>query len=147
MGDCLKNFKLTAGMRSYVIQQIQQMDLSEARRLDIKPWSTQRGLSSNNLAQVWYSQIGDLTGYDSKTAHQLCKIDFGLSIILQKVDYGETVAFILDSTNFYNQDREHQVKIIGGLQITSKMTTKEMTKYLNDVKHFYGNCGLELDSE
>jgi len=71
---------MTAGMRSYVLQQIQQMDLSEPVRVDIKPWGSKRGLSSNNLAQVWYSQIGDLTGYDAKTTHQLCKIDFGLPI-------------------------------------------------------------------
>ena len=78
----MKGFKLTQGMRSYLIQKIQQMDLSEALRVDIKLWGSKRGLSSNNLAQVWYSQIGDLTGYDAKTSHQLCKIDFGLPIIL-----------------------------------------------------------------
>ena len=142
----MKGFKLTQGMRSYLIQKIQQMDLSEALRVDIKPWGSKRGLSSNNLAQVWYSQIGDLTGYDSKTAHQLCKIDFGLPIILQQGSYGETIAFILDSTGFYKQDREHQVRIVAGLRITSEFSTKEMTQYLNDVKHFYGNCGLELSN-
>ena len=140
----LNKFKLTAGMRSYVIKQIQEMDLSQPKRISITDWSGKRGLTSNGLAQVWYSQIGDLIGYDAKTTHQLCKIDFGLPIILQQDDYGETIDFILQATNFYKQDREHQVKIVSGLQITSKMTTKEMSRYLNDVQHFYGNCGLEL---
>jgi len=138
--------KLTAGFRSLFIKQIQEMDLTQPQRVEIKPWSGKRGLSSNSIAQVWYAQIGDLIGYDAKTTHQLCKIDFGLPIILQQGDYGQTIDYILQATNFYKQDREHQVKIAAGLNITSKMTTKEMSKYLNDVQHFYGNCGLELNN-
>ncbi len=140
----MKPFKLTAGFRSLFIKQIQEMDLTTPKRISISEWSGKRGLSSNGMVQIWYAQIGDLTGYDAKSSHQLCKIDFGLPIILQQDGYGQTIDFILQSTNFYNQDREHQIKIVSGLQITSKFSVKEMSQYLNDIQHFYGNCGLEL---
>lgn len=143
----MKGFKLTPGMRSYLIQQIQQMDLSEPKRVDIKDWSGKRSLSSNGLQHVWYNQIADFCCTDFKTAKAESKIDHGLPIILSDPTHGAVIDWKLKAMDFYSRSREAQVKIICTESVTSLFNTKQANQYMNSLQVFWGSCGLNLSNE
>lgn len=143
----MKNFKLTAGFRSYLIQTIQEMDLSEPMRVNIEKWKGKRGLSSNALSHVWYKQISDFICDDIKSVKAQCKIDHGLPIALQNSETFPALPYILEKTNFWNMPREKQLILISGINITSLFNTKEMSEYLNSAQVFWGSAGLLLESE
>ena len=143
----MKNFKLTPGFRSYLIQEIEKMDLSTPKRVTIEDWKGKRGLSSNSLSHVWYGLIAEFICNDSITVKGECKIDHGLPIALNNQESFPALAYILDKTGFWNMDREQQVVMISGISITSKFNTKEMSDYLNSIQVFWGSAGLNLESE
>ncbi len=144
----MKNFRLTAGFRSHVIQQIQEMDLTEPKRLDIVPWKGKRGLSSNALSWVWYKIIGDEIGMTTEETHQNCKIQFGLPILFKSgSDYAHSVSLLLDGVSFWSLSIVNQWRAIAPIAVTSKFNTKEMSQYLEDIQTFYGIQGITLESE
>jgi len=143
----VKNFKLTNGFRSYLVQQIKQMDLTAPKRVNIEDWKGKRGLSANALSHVWYGQIAEFISNDAITVKAECKIDHGLPIALNNEDSFPALAYILDKTNFWNMTREQQVILINGINITSKFNTKEMSDYMNSLQVFWGGAGLNLESE
>lgn len=143
----MKNFKLTNGFRSYLIQHIQELDLSQPKRINIEDWKSKRGLSSNALSHVWYKYIADFIADDIKSVKAQCKIDHGLPIALNNQETFPALAYILDKTNFWNIPREKQIILISGISITSLFNTKEMSDYLNSMQVFWGSAGLQLTNE
>lgn len=143
----IKNFKLTPGYRSWLKSQIDEMDLTTPKRVNIVDWSEKRGLSANNLSHVWYKQIADHSALTEPEAKSYCKMEFGISIILERGDddYKDTLAYILDSVNFNHQSFENKVKLMSGIAITSKFTTKEMSQYMDSIQRFYGMQGINLE--
>ncbi len=142
----IKNFKLTHGFRSYLIQQINEMDLSEAKRVDIVPWGSKRGLPANALSHVFYDVIAKATGMNE--VHSDCKIRFGLPILFaRRDDYAFDVAEMLDAMDFWGMSLENQLRKIKPIAVTSKFKTKEMAQYIEDMQIFYGQQGIILESE
>ncbi len=144
----IKNKKLTHGTRSYYIEQIQKMDLSEPMRLDVVPWKGKRGLPANALSWVWYKIIGDFNGMTAEEVHADCKIRFGIPILMRSgSDYAYTIAELLEESGFYNKTLEKQWRIIETIAVSSKFTTKEMNQYLESIQLFYGREGIVLENE
>lgn len=143
----LKNFKLTHGTRAYVIDCIKSMDLTDPVRLDCGKWKGKRGLGANALSWVWYKQIGDEIGMTTDEVHADCKIRFGLPILFESgSDYAYTVARLLDGVNFYSMTIKEQWNEMEAIVVTSKFTTKQMSRYLEDIQRFYGIQGINLES-
>ncbi len=143
----MRDFKLTPGFKAYLIQMIQEMDLTTPKRVKIEDWKGKRGLSSNALSHVWYANIANFICNDTITAKAECKIDHGLPIALNNQESFPALSYILDNTNFWNMPRDKQCILISGLSITSKFNTKEMSDYLNSIQVFWGSAGLNLESE
>lgn len=142
----LNKFKLTAGMRSHVIRQIQEMDLTIPKRIVITDWDGQRGLSANAISHVWYPLIGDHDGFITHDAHQLCKLNFGIPILLANEKWHEAIQDMLERTNIYMLEHKEIVNIMTLTNVTSVFTTKEMSRYLRDMQYFYGLLGLDLNN-
>lgn len=143
----LKNFKLTNGFRSYLIKQIQEMDLGQPMRVNIVRWREKRGNSSNSLSHVWYAIIAEFIGDDARSVKAQCKIDFGIPIALQNEKMFPCLGYILDKTGFWRMTRGQQILLISGQKMTSLFDTAEMSKYLNDMQMFWGSVGIDLVSE
>ncbi|MAF36561.1 hypothetical protein CL622_05595 [archaeon] len=144
----MKNFKLTHGTRSYLIQEIESMDLTEPRRVDIDEYRSKRGLSANALSWVWYNTIGTELGMTNDEVHADSKIQFGLPILFRsKSDYAYSVSRLLDGVKFYQLSSENQRRAINPIAVTSKFNTKEMSEYLESIQRFYGIQGINLESE
>lgn len=143
----LKNFKLTHGTRAWAIEQIQQMDLTQPKRLDLSDWRGKRGLSANALSWVFYKHIGDEIGMTTDEVHADCKIRFGIPILMQSgSDYAYTIAELLDESGFYTKPLEKQWAIIETIAVSSKFTTKQMSEYIESIQYFYGLQGIVLES-
>ena len=143
----MKNFKLTNGFRSYLIKQIQEMDLTEPKRVDIVDWKGKRGLSANALSWIWYDIIGNEFGMLTDEVHSDCKIRFGLPILFARKDEAAyDLADDLDSIGFWNMDLQMQWRRIKNKEVTRTFNTKEMSDYLESIQIFYGAQGLALES-
>ena len=126
---------------------IQEMDLSQPKRVSIDDWKEKRGLSSNALSHIWYKQIADFVSDDTASIKAQCKIDHGLPIALNNTKSFPALGYILDKTDFWNMSREQQIILISSQKMTSLFNTKEMSDYLNSMQVFWGSAGLSLVSE
>ena len=143
----MKNFKLTNGSRSYLIQQIRELDLTEPLKFSLSSWSDKRGLSSNALSHVWYQQIADFICDDAKSVKAQCKIDFGIGMALKNKESFPALEYILDKTNFWQMAREKQCILISGIEMTRKFSKSEMSNYMSQMQVFWGSAGLNLSNE
>lgn len=141
--------KLTNTTRSYHVQQIQQMDLSTPKRIEYdKDWNEKRGLSANALFHVFCQQVADFTGMLPLEVKAECKLDFGISILL---DGGGNYAYLLNkglaASGFWQLTREEQLKAIVDIPITSVMDTAQMSKLIELMQMSYGSQGIILESK
>ena len=84
------DLKLTASNRAFINQELDKLDLSQAKRIVISDWKSNRSISANNQQHLWYGQIskhkGDVTALDVKN---MCKDMLGLPILLTSVKHGD----------------------------------------------------------
>lgn len=141
----MKNFKLTAGYRSWLIKKIESMDLSTPKRVNIDDWKEKRSLDANAQYYVWLPTISEFECIDIKTKRNELKLDFGLPIILADEQIGQRFGESLQRCGFFNWQREEQVGHMEFLQVTSLMNTKQHNQMRDNVKHFYNVAGLPID--
>ena len=123
-------------------------DLSKTNkryRVSIKEWSDKRKLPANAVQHVWYKQIADKLGHDAREAGNMCKLDFGVPIILSDDKLGSKLGFILNKIGFHQMTREQQIGVMDFIQITSIMSTSQHKQYREDIQVYYNNNGLNLE--
>jgi len=141
----VKNFKLTAGMRSHVIQQIQQMDLSQAQRLDIVPWVSKRSIPANKAYQAWIPAISDVLGLTIPEATCYIKLNFGHPILFSNERIGQVMWHGLNATGFFQLSYQDKMLEMLELPVTRLFDTKMHNRLRDDLQHHFGAMGLNLD--
>jgi len=141
----MKQSKLTAGTRSWFIQQIQEMDLTKPVRIKFTEWGKTRTLSMNAQQHLFYAQIskwcGDRSALDVKND---CKDKFGIPILLNNADYGHKLEFLLDRLNYYKYQQEGKMKLIQCLAITSEFNTTESKEYCDNMIYYFNDIGCPI---
>jgi len=141
----VKNFKLTHGLRSWLIQQINDMDLTKPRRVNIEEWKGKRSITMNAQQHLFYAQIakfcGDRSALDVKND---CKDKFGIPILLNNADYGHKLEFLLDRLNYYKYQQEGKMKLIQCLAITSEFNTAESKEYCDNMIYYFNDIGCPI---
>jgi len=141
----VKNFKLTTGTRSELIQKIKDMDLTNPMRTVFSKWSNKRSITMNAQQHLFYGQIakfyGDRTALDVKNE---CKDKFGLPILHNSAIYGDKIEFLLDRLNYYKYQQEGKMKLIQCLAVTSEFNTSESKEYSDNMIYYFNDIGCPI---
>jgi len=141
----LKDLKLTASNREFINQELDKLDLSQAKRIVISDWKPNRSISANNQQHLWYGQIakhkGDVSALDVKN---MCKDMLGLPILLTSVKHGDKIEFLLHKLDYYKHSYESRMKLIQCLEVTSSFNTKESKEYMENMIFYWNESGVPI---
>ena len=112
--------------------------------ISIKKHSKSRSLDANAQQWVWYAEIGKFHGVETKIAAKMCKVDFGLAILLGDTEYGKKINFVLSKVGFWEMNREQQMNAMDLFQVTSLFNTKQHNLYRDQIQNYWGRQGLNL---
>lgn len=139
------DLKLTASNRAFINQELDKLDLSQAKRIVISDWKPNRSISANNQQHLWYGQIakhkGDVSALDIKN---FCKAIMGLPILHTSVKHGDKIEFLLSKLDYYKHSYESQMKLIQCLEVTSLFTTSESKQYMEDMIFYWNDNGVPI---
>ena len=114
-------------------------------RITLTKWTKKRSISMNSQQHLFYSQIanaqGDKSALDVKN---MCKLMFGLPIILNSESHTDKMEFLLHKLEFYQHSYESQIKLIQCLSITSLFNTAESKQYCEHMITYYNELGIPI---
>lgn len=92
-----------------------------------------RTLPQNSLKSIWYGEIakrrGDVT---AKEVERECKLTYGIPILRRQEMHNWVYEKSLDLLDY-----ERKLKIMDSFSVTSIMSVKELTEYMNEMKQQY----------
>jgi hypothetical protein len=132
------------------LQYINEQMISEFKRvgdvdLTIKKHSNKRTLDANAQQWVWFAKIGKFYGVETKVAAKMCKLDFGLAILLGDPNFGPKISYVLGKVGFWDMNREQQLNAIDLFQVTSLFNTKQHNLYRDQIQNYWGRNGVSLN--
>ena len=84
-------------------------------RLSVVEWR-KRSLSANGQQHVWYNTLNKHFGYfadeNNNPAKEMCKVMFGIPIILNNPIYGQQISETLDRVDYYNMSFSDQCNLV-----------------------------------
>lgn len=124
------------------------MNLDEPKRLQISEWREKRGLSSNGLQHLWYGALNKHFGYaqdkQQNPAKEMCKVMFGVPIILNSANYGRLISNNFDSIGYWNKSFDEQCQIVRIIAITSLFNTAESKEYMDQIVFYFADKGVTI---
>jgi len=139
------DLKYTSGNGNFIKQELLKLDQSKSYRLVITEWKKKRGISANNQQHLWYGQIakhyGDRSALDVKN---FCKAEIGLPLLLNSVEHGDKMEFLLDKLDYYRHGHESKMKLIQCLEVTSLFNTAESKIYMENMIFYWGDLGVNI---
>ena len=140
-----KDLKLTASNRAFINQELDKLDLSQAKRIVISDWKKKRGLSANGLQHLWYAEISkgkdDTSALDIKN---MCKDMFGLPILLTSLKHGDKIEFLLHKLDYYRHSYKSKMMLIQCLEVTSLFNTRESKEYMEHMIYYWNENGVPI---
>lgn len=112
----------------------------------VKPYVKDRSLDQNYVSHGWYKLISETEReYSPETVKCICKLDYGLPILrADDPEVNELCARVIDAIPL----REHQIRAMRLIDVTSLMTTAQMSQYMGDMQHAYaGRVDLRFQDE
>lgn len=101
-----------------------------------------RSRGQNETSHVWYQQIADeLREDDARGVKRFCKLHFGVPIL--RADDAE-FRDSYDGTIKHTLNYEQKLIAMDMLPVTSIMTTKQLTRYMEDMQDHYRKFGVDL---
>jgi hypothetical protein len=103
-----------------------------------------RSLSANALQAAWYREIADHTGDSELEVRKFVKREIGLPIRRHSPE-AEALNYVLHKINYDGMSIAQKDKVLSNLAVTSAMTTKEHSAFLEQMQRFYLNkANLDL---
>jgi len=102
-----------------------------------------RSPDSNALQHVWFEQVARESGEDSPAGiKRFCKLEFGCPILC-----AENEIFQRYFDRYIEpMPREDQLDAMNFLNVSSVMTSGQMSRYMKDIQYHYGQRGIVLES-
>lgn len=102
-----------------------------------------RSLSQNAISHVWYGQVArELREQTAEEVRCECKLRFGVPILrAEDEDFRE----MYDAAIKHHLSYEQKLKAMQYLPVTSLMTKKQLSRYLQDVQAEYAGRGVRLE--
>lgn len=102
-----------------------------------------RSLDQNAITHVWYQQIADIKGDDdARGVKRYCKLHFGVPILrAEDADFRATWNRAILHTLTYEQ----KLDAMDILPVTSLMTTRQISRYMEDMQNHWRQHGIVLE--
>ncbi len=146
----IKDFRLTISSVTLLISRLTEMlkaDHGKSYRVSITDWC-KRSLSANGQQHLWYSILNDHYGYqqdkNKNPAKEMCKVMFGVPIILNSAEYGQLISDTFDNIDYWNKSFDEQCQIVRIIAITSLFTNKESKDYMDQIVFYFADKGVEI---
>jgi len=102
-----------------------------------------RSLKQNDLSWKWYSEAAEQLGeYSVDDYHAICKLELGVPIMREDDDFRAAYDEVLRPLSY-----EKKIKAMGStlnFPVTSLMTTKQKSRYLDAVFSRFHGQGVKL---
>lgn len=105
-----------------------------------------RSLDQNAISHAWYEQVArELREDDARGVKRFCKLHFGVPILRAEDDEFREA---YDGSILRTLSYEQKLVAMDMLPVTSRMTTSQLSRYMEDVRaHFAGQVALEFPME
>ena len=106
-----------------------------------------RSLSQNNIAHAWYEQISRELGEDSPEGVKLeCKLRFGVPILrAEDEDFCSMYDLTIGAGRNSKLSYEQKIQAMRYLPVTSLMSTKQKSRFLEDIQREYSVRNVILE--
>jgi hypothetical protein len=109
-------------------------------KVTVSEASKDRSIQQNSISHAWYAQAArEGQEYDAGEIKRLCKWHYGIPLLREDEDFNEWCANVLDG-----MDYEKKVAAMEYITVTSEMTTKQFSAYLEAVQRHFAMKGIEL---
>lgn len=111
-------------------------------RLNVKT-GKDRSLDQNAISHVWYEQLSrELPEEDAKRWKATCKLWFGVPILrAEDPEFREFYGRAIKDSLTY----EEKLEAMEFVPVTSRMTTAQLSKYLEAMQQHFAKHGVHLD--
>jgi hypothetical protein len=120
-------------------------DASSKWRLTVKPYTKKRSLPANKVYQSWIPAISNEMALTIPEATRYIKLTFGLPILLADPYMGNLIGEGLAAKGFFQLSYEDQMVEMERLPVTRLFDTKMHNKLRDDLQHYFGSMGLNLE--
>jgi hypothetical protein len=105
-----------------------------------------RSLDQNAISHAWYEQVArELREDDARGVKRYCKLHFGVPLLRAEDDEFREA---YDGSILRTLSYEQKLLAMDVLPVTSRMTTAQLSRYMEDVqKHYRGRVSLEFPVE
>lgn len=102
-----------------------------------------RTVDQNALSHAWYEQVArELREDDARGVKRFAKLHFGVPILrAEDAEFRE----VYDAVIKRNLSYEQKLIAMDMLPVTSRMTTKQISQYMQDVQDHYRTKGVALE--
>lgn len=102
-----------------------------------------RSLDQNAISHAWYAQVArELREDDERGVKRYCKLHFGVPLLrAEDEEFREAYDRVLRPRLSY----EEKLEAMDILPVTSRMTTKQLSRYMEDVRAHYVARGVQLE--
>lgn len=143
MTDAIRNWSLSASNKGNFFAAVDKLDLSLGYKVDVYVPNKSRSDVQNSLSHAWYQELANNIKEDDALGYKcFCKLHFGVPILrAEDDDFRTTYDSAIKQLSY-----EQKLKIMKILPVTSLMTTKQLSKYLDEMKsHFEQAKGYILN--
>lgn len=101
-----------------------------------------RSLTQNAISHVWYEQVALVVGDDdARGIKRYCKLTIGVPIMrAEDADFRQAYDVAIKGLTY-----EQKLVAMDILPVTSIMTTKQLSQYLEEVQQHYATQGIRLE--
>ena len=102
-----------------------------------------RSLDQNAISHAWYEQVArELREDDARGVKRYCKLHFGVPILRAEDDEFRAA---YDGSILRTMNYEQKLAAMDILPVTSRMTTAQLSRYMEEVQaHYWGRVALEF---
>lgn len=132
----IKNFNLSTSNIDNFILKLKQLDLTKSYVANVTEKENSRTEQQNRLSHAWYKQLAiESPQNDAIRWKCFCKLHFGVPILrTEDDDFRITYDKAIKSMSY-----ENKIEVMKILPVTSLMTTKQLNKYLDEMKNCFEN--------
>lgn len=130
----IKNFNLSPHNLDNFIAKVKALDLSQGYVANVDKPEKNRTDLQNRLSHAWYKELSEkLKDNDALGWKCYCKLHFGVPIMRAEDDDFRKVYDLAIKAMSY----ENKLEVMKILPVTSLMKTKQLTKYLDEMKAWF----------
>jgi hypothetical protein len=104
-----------------------------------------RSLSANALQAAWISEVADWQGHTEKYVRNYVKAELALPILLEyESDISKKISYTLDKIGYDLMTPSQRIEVMDMFNVTSILTTKQHSRFREQMQKHYSDAGLEL---